>query len=267
MHCIKREQFKCKELIVFSCKKWTKKLDLLICQTETCTGESCICRVFWKELFNLCWDQKEEEECWRSRVSFTHEWQIPELLQLLNHNSCDPGPLNQSLCETEIVSSESWRSTFFIDARFVGIGDYLAEILLFENLRVHFWQKKKNSIILTHKMYCWLLLQIHSRANLLGTPCYCLQNGLNSLWHRFNKVLETFLRDVGHIVMIASRSCCRFVGCTSMMWISRSITSQRCSIGLRSGDCGGCLSKVNSLSCSRNQSEMIWALWHGALSC
>ncbi len=67
--------------------------------------------------------------------------------------------------------------------------------------------------------------------------------------------------------MIASRSICRFVGCTSMMWISRSTTSQRCSIGLRSGDCGGHLSKVNSLSCSRNQSEMIWALWHGALSC
>ncbi len=62
--------------------------------------------------------------------------------------------------------------------------------------------------------------------------------------------------------MIASHSCCRFVGCTSMMWISRSTTSQRCSIGLRSGDCGGHLSKVNSLSCSRNQSEMIWALWH-----
>ncbi len=60
--------------------------------------------------------------------------------------------------------------------------------------------------------------------------------------------------------MIASRSCCRF-------WISRSTTSQRCSIGLRSGDCGGHLSKVNSFSCSRNQSEMIWALWHGALSC
>ncbi len=70
-----------------------------------------------------------------------------------------------------------------------------------------------------------------------------------------------------HIDMIASRSCSRFVGCTSMMQISRSTTSQRCSIGLRSGDCGGHLSKVNSLSCSRNQSEMIWALWHGALSC
>ncbi len=51
------------------------------------------------------------------------------------------------------------------------------------------------------------------------------------------------------------------------MQISRSTTSQRCSIGLRSGDCGGHLSKVNSLSCSRNQSEMIWPLWHGALSC
>ncbi len=70
-----------------------------------------------------------------------------------------------------------------------------------------------------------------------------------------------------HIDMIASHSCCRFVGCTAMMWISRSSTSQRCSIGLRSGDCGGHLSKVNSLSCSRNQSEMIWALWHDALSC
>ncbi len=69
-----------------------------------------------------------------------------------------------------------------------------------------------------------------------------------------------------HINMIASHSCCRFVGCTSVMRISHSTTSQRCSIGLRSVDCGGLLNKVNSLSCSRNQSEMIWALWHGALS-
>ncbi len=38
--------------------------------------------------------------------------------------------------------------------------------------------------------------------------------------------------------------------CTSMM-------SQRCCIGLRSGDCGGHVSKVTSLSCSRNQSKMI----------
>ncbi len=82
----------------------------------------------------------------------------------------------------------------------------------------------------------------------MGWTPFSLQNCLNSPWHRFNKVLETFLRDFFvHIDMIASNSCCRFVGCTS----------QRCSIGLRSGDCGGHLRKVNSLSCSRNQSEMI----------
>ncbi len=67
--------------------------------------------------------------------------------------------------------------------------------------------------------------------------------------------------------MIASLSCCRFVGCTSMMRLSRSTTSQRCFIWLRSGDCGGHLSKVNTLSCSRNQSEMISALRHGVVYC
>ncbi len=70
-----------------------------------------------------------------------------------------------------------------------------------------------------------------------GWTPFCLQNCLNSSWHKFNKVLETFLRDLVHNDMIASRSCCRFVGCTSMMRISRSTTSQRCSIGFRSGDC------------------------------
>jgi len=35
---------------------------------------------------------------------------------------------------------------------------------------------------------------------------------------------------------------------------------KRCSIGLRSGDCGGHFSTGNSLSCSRNQFEMIQAL-------
>ncbi len=74
-------------------------------------------------------------------------------------------------------------------------------------------------------------------------------------------MLETFLRDFGPYWHDS------ITQLLSMMWISRSTTSQRCSIGLRSGDCGGHLSKVNSLSCSRNQSEMIWALWHGALSC
>ncbi len=115
-------------------------------------------------------------------------------------------------------------------------------------------------------------IYIHSLATLLGTPCYyrvgphfafktaLILRGIDSTrcWKHSSYNLD-------NIDMIASHSCCRFGGCTSMMRISRSTTSQRCSIGLKSGDCGGHLSKVNSLSCSRNQSEMIWALWHGAL--
>ncbi len=88
-----------------------------------------------------------------------------------------------------------------------------------------------------------------------GWTLFCLQNCLNSSWRRFNKVMKHSSEILVHIDLIASRSCCRFVGYTSMMRISRSTTSQRCSIGLRSGDCGGHWSKVNSLSCSRNQSE------------
>ncbi len=119
-----------------------------------------------------------------------------------------------------------------------------------------------------------MCIYTQSLATLLGTPCEyrvgppfafrtaLILRGVDSTrcWKHSSEILV-------HIVMIASHSCCRFVGCTSMMWISRYTTSQRCSIGLRSGDCGGHLSKVNSLSCSRNQSEMIWALWHAALSC
>ncbi len=64
-----------------------------------------------------------------------------------------------------------------------------------------------------------------------GWTLFCLQNCLNYSWHRFNKVLETFLGDFGPYW----HDSIRFVGCTSMMWISTSTTSQRCSIGLRSG--------------------------------
>ncbi len=121
-----------------------------------------------------------------------------------------------------------------------------------------------------NSLYCYY--DIHSLATLLGTPCYVgphfafrtalILRGIDSTrsWKHSSEMLV-------HIYMITSHSCCRFVVCTSMMQISRSTSSQRCSIGLRSGDSGGHLSKVNSLSCSRNPSEMIWALWHGALSC
>ncbi len=111
-------------------------------------------------------------------------------------------------------------------------------------------------------------------ATLLGTPCkyrvgppFAFRTALILRDIDSTRCWKHPLEILVHIDMITSRSCCRFVSCTSMMWISHSTTSQRCSIGLRSGDCGGHLSKVNSLSCSRNPSEMIWALWHGALSC
>ncbi len=44
-------------------------------------------------------------------------------------------------------------------------------------------------------IYLYMQDYIHSLATLLGTPC--LQNCLNSSWHRFNEVFETFLRDFG----------------------------------------------------------------------
>ncbi len=108
---------------------------------------------------------------------------------------------------------------------------------------------------------------IHSLSTLLGTLRYyevgppfafrtaLILHGIDSTrcWKHSSEILV-------HINMIASHSCCRFVTCTSMIRIFRSSTSQRRSIGLRSGDCGGHLSKVDSL-CSINQSEMIWALW------
>ncbi len=66
-------------------------------------------------------------------------------------------------------------------------------------------------------------------------------------------MLETFLRDFApywHYSVTQLLQICWL----HKMRISRSTTSQRCSIGLRSGDCGGHLSKVTLLSCSRNQS-------------
>ncbi len=95
------------------------------------------------------------------------------------------------------------------------------------------WSKKKMYMYYTHTH-----ARTHTghfiRYTLLvpGWTPFCLQNCLNSSWKHFSEILV-------HIDMIASRSCCRFVGCTSMSRISRSTTSQRCSIGLRSGKCGG----------------------------
>lgn len=85
-----------------------------------------------------------------------------------------------------------------------------------------------------------------------GWITFCLQTCLNSLWD--TKVLETILKDFWkrqhHIDLLAAHL-------QYMMRFSRSITSQRCSRGLRSDVCGGHRSTVDSLSCSRNQYEMI----------
>ncbi|MBN3302969.1 KCC4 kinase, partial [Amia calva] len=69
-----------------------------------------------------------------------------------------------------------------------------------------------------------------------GTPGYCAPEILRG--NAYGPEVDMW--SVGVILYILARS-------------SRSTTSQRCSIGLRSGDCGGQFSTVNSLSCSRNQ--------------
>lgn len=48
----------------------------------------------------------------------------------------------------------------------------------------------------------WLLFEVkryktHLLATSLVTPSYCLQKYLNSLWHKFSKLLTTYLRDLG----------------------------------------------------------------------
>ena len=75
-------------------------------------------------------------------------------------------------------------------------------------------------IAVQYPVYCIIFFIHFIRCTLLvpGWTPFCFQNYLNSPWHRFNKMLETFFWDV-HIDMIVSSICCRYVGCTSMMWI------------------------------------------------
>lgn len=63
-----------------------------------------------------------------------------------------------------------------------------------------------------------------------------------------------------HIDM-TPHSYCTFMGCKFMMRISCSTTLQRCSIGLRSGDCGGHSNTVNSLSSSKNRHNLRFVTW------
>ncbi len=88
-----------------------------------------------------------------------------------------------------------------------------------------------------------------------GWTPFCLQNCLYSSWHRFNKVLETFLRDCGSYwhdrITQLLQNCWLHIHDANLPFhhIPKEL------YWLRSGDYGGHLSKVNSLACTRNQSE------------
>ncbi len=63
-------------------------------------------------------------------------------------------------------------------------------------LIVHFYSELTSN---SRHIYIYTLTGHFIRYTLqvLGWAFFCLQNRLNSLWHRFNKGLETFLRDFG----------------------------------------------------------------------
>lgn len=69
-----------------------------------------------------------------------------------------------------------------------------------------------------------------------GWTYSCFQSCFISSWHRFKKVLETVLVGLGPYWHGSITQLLQIFPAASMMWITCSTTSQRCSIGLRSGD-------------------------------
>ncbi len=72
-------------------------------------------------------------------------------------------------------------------------------LILDENLRRHLEAFAHMRVCVCVYVHLYKLIGHFIRYTLLvpdWTP-FCLQNCLNSLWHRFNKALETFLRDFG----------------------------------------------------------------------
>jgi len=103
------------------------------------------------------------------------------------------------------------------------------------------------------KSMCAAIFFIHSPATLLvlGWTPFAFRTALilhsidsTRCWKHSSEILV-------HIDMTESHSCC-----TSMMRISHSSTPQRCSIEMRSDDCGGRLSLVNSLTWRLNMPKM-----------
>lgn len=96
---------------------------------------------------------------------------------------------------------------------------------------------------------------------LVGLPCdlttALILNAINYVrcWKHSSESLV-------YVGMITLCSRCRFVHCMSMMPISCSALSQKCSIGSGCSVCGRCSCTENSVSCSRNQFNVVWRLWH-----
>lgn len=90
----------------------------------------------------------------------------------------------------------------------------------------------------------WTFYQVHLKSTFAFRAASILHCTVSiRSWKHFSKIL---LR----IDNVVSNSCFGFVGCTSLMWISRSATFQGCSAGWRSGDSWGYLSTMNSLTSS-----------------
>ncbi len=82
---------------------------------------------------------------------------------------------------------------------------YINKLALFENSLQKNYTHIHTCTCICVCVYVYVYIYTHTltghfiRCTLLvpGWTPFCLQNCLNSSWHRFNKVLETFLRDFG----------------------------------------------------------------------
>ncbi len=95
-------------------------------------------------------------------------------------NNCDPGPQKPHKCkffEIEVyVSSESWIDNLSIDVWFVMIGQYLAEIQLFENLESEGAKKNLNIEKITFKVVQIKFLAMHITNQKLSFDIFTVGN-------------------------------------------------------------------------------------------
>lgn len=137
-------------------------------------------------------------------------------------------------------------------------------------LKLHFVPVKKLHLVITQrrteKMSFWGGFFGHDKSSLVKFACCAseelLKEIVDILWNVFLIPLMCIcqINSPPTGVHLASQSCFRFL--TAYPWYESSFC--RIPKGLRSGDRGSRLSTVNT--CSREQFEMAWVLWHGAVS-